>query len=126
MQSTMTTKHHTNRAGRSKYATPLSLAVVVGTVLTGNSALAAEHGDYYRYGDHMWGMGSGWVFGGFAMMFLFWAVVIALIVWGVRWATGKSESGSSSDSALGILKERLARGEIEPTEYEERRKALGK
>ncbi len=33
---------------------------------------------------------------------------------------------SSSDSALDILKERLARGEIEPAEYEERRKVLAK
>ena len=29
-------------------------------------------------------------------------------------------------NVLDILKERLARGEIEPAEYEERRKALGK
>jgi len=122
----MTTKNPMSRANISTYTAPLSIAVIAGTVLVGNSALAAEHVDYYRYGDHMWGMGSGWVFGGFAMMFVFWAVVIALVVWAVRWAGSKNDAGGDSNSALDILKERLARGEIEPAEYEERRKVLGK
>lgn len=114
------------RTDISKYTAPLAIAVITGTVLVGNSALASEHVDYYRYGDHMWGMGSGWMFGGFAMMFIFWAVVIALIVWAVRWTGGRNNADGGSNSALDILKDRLARGEIEPAEFEERRKVLGK
>lgn len=111
------------RLKNAKTATLISIASIAGSVVVGSSALAAEHVDYYRYGDHMWGMGSGWMFGGFAMMFVFWAVVIALIVWAVRW-TSDGKTGSKKNHALEILKERLARGEIDPAEFEERRKVL--
>lgn len=55
----------------------------------------------------------------------FWAAVIALIVWAVgqfRPAGGGERPGSSS--ALRILEERFARGEIDRAEFEERRSAL--
>lgn len=78
----------------------------------------------YRYYGHMWGDGYGWHSMGYGLMFVFWIVVIALIVLAVRWVTERN--GGNSASALDILKERLARGEIEPAEYEERRKVLEK
>ncbi len=80
----------------------------------------------YAYRGHMWGDGYGWYGMGGGFMVLFWILIIAVVVYAVRWATGKNGAANSSDSALSILKERLARGEIEPAEYEERRKALGK
>ncbi|OUS06332.1 hypothetical protein A9Q96_09830 [Rhodobacterales bacterium 52_120_T64] len=74
----------------------------------------------------MWGDNYGWSMVGHGTMFLFWILVIVLIVLAVRWAMDRDRKGNSESTALDILKERLARGEIEPAEYEERRKVLDK
>lgn len=70
--------------------------------------------------DGSWGMGWGW----FGLMHLAWwlllvagAVVVVRALLGGRW--------SRQDSALDILRERYARGEIDQAEYEQRRKLLG-
>ena len=47
--------------------------------------------------------------------------VIAIIVWIVRLATGSRHSRT----ALEILNQRFARGEIERAEYEEKRRLIG-
>ena len=78
------------------------------------------------YSGHMWGDGYGYSMMGFGTMFIFWILVIVLIVLAVRWAMDRDGKRSNGSSALDILKERLARGEIEPAEYEERRKVLEK
>jgi putative membrane protein len=53
------------------------------------------------------------------IMLVFWGGLIALVVWAVR------RFGSSDQaSALRILNERLARGEIDQQEYEQRKAAL--
>lgn len=54
------------------------------------------------------------------MMLAFWATVAFLIIWAVRAGTPNPRE----DRALGILDERLARGEIDREEYEERREVL--
>ena len=77
------------------------------------------------YGGHMWNGGYGSFLGAGAMG-LFWIAVIALIVIAVRWGVNKDVTRNAEDSALVILKERLAKGEIDPAEYEERRKVLDK
>lgn len=106
--------------------------VVSGLAFTSASSIAGavsaqvENSLPYAYRGHMWGDNYGWYGMGGGFMVLFWILIIALVVFAVRWASGKNDSGSSSDSALDILKERLARGEIEPAEYEERRKVLAK
>ena len=72
----------------------------------------------------MWwdGMGWGWlVFGGIFML-LFWGAIIALIVWGVK-KLGERGGGTGS-SALDIVKERYARGEISQEEFEKIKKSL--
>jgi putative membrane protein len=57
------------------------------------------------------------------MMLIFWALVIIAIVLGVRWIL--SQGGTSrSDTAMEILRQRYARGEIEKEEFEARRKDL--
>jgi putative membrane protein len=79
-----------------------------------------------------WGQGFSWgwmLFGGL-MMILFWGGIIALIVLAVRGLTGSgsstanSTSANASSSALRILKERYARGEITKEEYEDMRRDL--
>jgi uncharacterized membrane protein len=47
---------------------------------------------------------------------------VAIFVWMVQWASG---GGERRRSALDILDERLARGEIDKSEYEEMRKLIG-
>lgn len=70
------------------------------------------------YGYHWWGMGFGWLIG---------IVFIVLIIWLVarpryydyhqRW---------SSNSAIDILKERYAKGEIDKAEFEEKKRDLSR
>lgn len=69
----------------------------------------------------MMGNGYGYYFGG-GLMWLFWIVLFVLVVWGVRTSLGSR--GGTARSALDILDERYARGEIDQQEYEQKRKAL--
>jgi len=66
-----------------------------------------------------WG---GMAFGGL-MMILWFALIIAVIVVLVRWISGSS-GRKSGPSALDILQQRYARGEIDTTELEERSQQL--
>lgn len=77
--------------------------------------------DSYQGFGHMWGGGYG-MFGGL-MMVLFWALIIGLIVLAVRRFSGQSVSGAGQ-SAMEVLKERYARGEIDEDEYERRKAKL--
>ncbi len=82
-----------------------------------------------------WGMGpgmmGGWGIGwwGFIPMILFWGLIIVGIVFLIKYlAQGTANKGSdSSDSsrALGILKERYARGEITKEEFEQMKNVIG-
>ena len=65
----------------------------------------------------------GWGLGMMAMTLLFWAIVIVGLIIGVRWLLGKGRE-ERSDSALQILRERYARGEINKEEFEARKKDL--
>ncbi|MBA5776018.1 SHOCT domain-containing protein [Stappia sp. F7233] len=70
----------------------------------------------------MWGDGYGFM--GFGMMFLFWGIIIVLVVLAVRWFLDKEGTAKKQSDALETLRLRLARGEIDVAEFEERRKAL--
>jgi putative membrane protein len=90
----------------------------------------AQPGEGY-WGPHM--MWGGWfhMFLGFVMMLLFLGILVGLVVLVVRWLGSSEQSpfrhapGPGARSSLDILKERLARGEIDVAEFEERRRALG-
>ena len=58
----------------------------------------------------MWNYSIGHMFSFGLMMLLFWGGVILLIAWLIREVGGKNQS--SGTSALDILKERYAKGEI--------------
>jgi putative membrane protein len=90
------------------------------------------------YPDHhyMWDEGWGWghmIFGS-VMMIAFWGGIIVLIVLAVRWLGGSGHGSGhgpgygptpGGKSAVDILRERFARGEIDKAEFEERRRILG-
>jgi putative membrane protein len=78
----------------------------------------------------------GFFDGGLFLVFLiipvaFWVGLIALIFLGIRWlirqnATDRSRIAQPpEDTALELLRQRYARGEIDAAEYEERRRTLG-
>jgi putative membrane protein len=69
----------------------------------------------------MWGL--GWGIGMMGMMLLFWSVAIIAGVAGVRWFIGQTKQ-PRADSAMEILRERFARGEIEKDEFEAKKKEL--
>jgi putative membrane protein len=74
------------------------------------AALAQERFYEWHWEMHpMWWW--GWGLGMMAMMLLFWALVIIGLIIGIRWLLGKGRE-ERSDSALQILRERYARGEI--------------
>ncbi len=73
----------------------------------------------------MWGWGNGMGWGGWLamslMMVVFWGLIIALVVWAVRQFRPTPEHRSS---ALSVLEERFARGEIDREEFDQRRAVL--
>jgi putative membrane protein len=80
----------------------------------------------YGWGPGMmgggWGYGMGW-FGGL-MMLAFWALVIVGLVFLIRWLALMGRERRGEDSALEILKQRYAKGEISKEEFEEKKKDL--
>lgn len=82
--------------------------------------------------DWEWMSHSGWGWGGMMvggglMMLVFWGAIIFLIVMLVRGLGGfgsARQPDQTRQSALEILRERFARGEIDRQEYEERQQIL--
>ena len=76
----------------------------------------------WNYGnDFGWfGLGLGWIF-----MLFWWLLVIAGIVFLVRWFINLAKGDTTCGrSALDILKERYARGEIGKQEFEEKKREI--
>ncbi len=75
------------------------------------------------YYGHMWD--GGWGIMGAGSMILFWVLAIALVIVAVRWLSQQGTSASQGpDGALAMLEERLAKGDIDVAEFEQRKKAL--
>ncbi|HEX7454429.1 MAG TPA: SHOCT domain-containing protein [Gallionella sp.] len=78
---------------------------------------------------HMGNYGWGWGGMGFGMgfgMLLFWGLLIAAIVMLVKCSRGSGSCGKRDQdkSALDLLKERYAGGEIERDEFEQKKRDL--
>ncbi len=71
----------------------------------------------------MWNMGYGFAGFGWLFMLIWWAVPILIIVVLVRWISGNNGSDRHS-SALKILRERYAKGEIDEKEFKEKKRNL--
>ena len=88
----------------------------------------ADQGDTFGYG-HGWDGGMhggayGWFMAPMFLLFMVVLVVAAVLVF--RWIAGPSAAHGHppGKSALDILKDRFARGEIDTAEYEDWRKIL--
>jgi putative membrane protein len=71
----------------------------------------------HDWGFHGSGMWLGWIIG---------LIVVIAIIWIIIRALGRSDNSNipAGKSALDILKERYARGEIDKEEFEKRKKDL--
>jgi putative membrane protein len=114
--------------GLSKAAVPFNN----GTIAASERHTIASNMEMKMYMHGGWGHMMGWggtMYGGIGML-LFWGIIIVLIVllargymsgWPSRFQPRSSHSGST---ALDILKERHAKGEISKEEYQECKKTL--
>jgi putative membrane protein len=68
------------------------------------------------YGFHWWGMGFGWLFGLGLIIVFIWLII--------RVMNHDSFYRGHRNSALDVLKERYAKGEINKEEFEEKRKDI--
>jgi len=101
-----------------------SWSVLAAAWLVPSLALAQERPYEWGWGMHpMWWMGGAWGIGMMFMMLLFWILVIAALVLGIRWLMGQGKE-ARSDSALEILRQRYARGEIDKEEFETKKRDL--
>ena len=97
--------------------------------LAGASVAASQawaNGDHGRTFDHphMWGGGSGILFGVIAMIVVI-AAIVGVIVLVVRWlGVGPARRSGAERAAIDILEERFARGEIDAQEFQDRRRIL--
>lgn len=84
---------------------------------------ATAQGRMYEWGWDMHPMWGVWGVGMVLMMLAFWGLVIVGLVLAIRWIV--SQGGQPrSDTALTILRERYARGEIDKEEFEAKRRDL--
>jgi putative membrane protein len=118
-----------------RFSTPMVTAGAVLTALGPPAAWAQAPSDADRcaYGPHMmwWGGGSGGMIFGPPIIILALALAITVAVLLLRWVGGlgreEAPTGRTppSRTPIDILEERFARGEIDKTEFEERRRVLG-
>ena len=109
--------------------------VILSVLLLSTSPVFAQQGATPDLRGPMWGEGQMWGYGphmiiGPVMMLLALAGAVALVLWLVRaFSHGGShpgQGGSRGQAAQDILAERFARGEIDKTEFEDKRRAIGR
>ena len=106
-------------------------AMALSIVFFPSTQALAEWGDnqgWHMGPGMMGGWGMGW-FGGIFMM-IFWVLILVGLIFLIKWLIQstnrvKSDAGNGN-SALGILKGRYARGEIDTAEFETMKLELSK
>ena len=106
-----------------KKITSTAIAVAASMWLTPGAALAQRPYDWQWETHPMWWMWGAWGIGMMLIMLLFWGAIIATVVFGIRWLLRQGRE-QQSDSALEILRQRYARGEITKDDFERMKKEL--
>ncbi|EIM63285.1 putative membrane protein [Desulfobacter postgatei 2ac9] len=88
-------------------------------VFTGSSIAGWGNTQAFYPGAHM--MGGGYM--GWSMIF-FWVILLVILILVVRWIIKLSQSDNAHQTALDLLKKRLANGEIDIEEFKEKSKFL--
>jgi putative membrane protein len=103
----------------------LSIPLLTSEALAQTQPYAGHHGPM---GDWGWGWGWGGMIFGPLLMLGFLAAAVAVVVLVIRWLGGTQAAPGAAQapdrSALEILKERYARGEIDSDEYATRKRVL--
>jgi putative membrane protein len=91
------------------------------SVFTEKSIAAWGRAQAFYPGGHM--MGSGYM--GWSMIF-FWIILLVVLVFVFRWLIklGRANHDDTQQTALDVLKKRLANGEIDIEEFKEKSKFL--
>ena len=111
-------------ARRMRHTRSFMTAVAVTLVAPGS---AVAQGRTWEWDWSMHPMMFVWGAGGLVMMLMmvvFWGLVVAGLIIGLRWLVGQGRP-TSRDEALEILRQRYARGEIDKQEFDTRRRDLG-
>lgn len=112
------------RLGKGTFTVGL-LGLLLGAVSVAPVSAQQPTGPYY--GPHMWD-GGWWMFFGPLTMILVIAAIVIVVLLIVRWLGGPGQGAApyrpSGKTPFDILKERFARGEIDKTEFDERRRVL--
>lgn len=111
-----------------RYFKWLWLTTLVATLTAISPAWGQGNSGYYGPGM-MWSGGWFGMLFGPLLMIIFFIAVIVLVVAVIRWLAGPTHhhlppSAPRGKTALDILKERFARGEIDKDEFEEKKKLL--
>lgn len=69
-------------------------------------------------------MNFGVMSGGWFLMILFWVFVVVGLIALLKWLIQSGQSSVKNKTALEILNERYAKGEIDKKEYEDKKKSL--
>ncbi|MFH0852725.1 MAG: SHOCT domain-containing protein [bacterium] len=103
-----------------------ALAIIFGFALPAIAWAQMMGWDDYSSGSHMgwfWPMAGGGMFIGL----IIWVLIIVAVIYLVKWlARGGHDLYEKKDSAVQILKERYAKGEINKEELEEKMKDIMK
>jgi len=103
------------------------VVVLIALLVTISAVIGGIYGGWpWHMHDLLW---PGMIRGGFMfIMALVWIGILALVIWvvvaAVQKTGGVDSSPSGVNSALEVLKERYARGEIDKQEFEEKKKDL--
>ena len=99
-------------------------AWLTGVAAVGLPTAARAQERPWDWGWHpMWGMWGAWGLGMLLVMLTFWVLIIVGLIALVRWLATQ-ERVPRTDTALEVLRQRYARGEINKDEFDAKRRDL--